>query len=84
MLLIDTTFGEVCLICITSLVGICGVSAGLEGYFFHNMKLYQRIMSAVGGLLLIYPGVVTDTAGLALVLAVVAMQFVEKRKLAAA
>ena len=48
------------------------------------MKLYQRIMSAVGGLLLIYPGVVTDTAGLALVLIVVAMQFVERRKLAAA
>ena len=84
MLLIDTSFGEVCLICITSLVGICGVSAGLEGYFFHDMKLYQRIMSAVGGLLLIYPGVVTDTAGLALVLIVVAMQFVERRKLAAA
>ena len=80
MLLIDTTFGEVVLICITSLVGICGVSAGLEGYFFHNMKSYQRILSAAGGVLLIYPGLATDMVGLALVLSVVAIQFVEKRK----
>ena len=80
MLLIDTSFGEVVLICITSLVGICGVSAGLEGYFFHNMKMYQRIVSAVGGVLLIYPGIATDMVGLALVFGVLAIQFVEKRK----
>ena len=80
MLLIDTSFGEVLLICVTSLVGICGVSAGLEGYFFHNMKMYQRIVSALGGVLLIYPGIATDIVGLALVLGVLAIQFVEKRK----
>jgi TRAP transporter 4TM/12TM fusion protein len=80
MLFIDTGVGEVILICITSLVGIFGVSAALEGYIMSHMSWYQRILSAVGGLLLIYPGLVTDLIGLALVAVVVAMQVIEKKK----
>ena len=80
MLFIDTGVGEVILICITSLVGIFGVSAALEGYILGHMRWYQRILSAVGGLLLIYPGIVTDLIGLALVGAVVAMQMIEKKR----
>ena len=37
MLFIDTTVWEVALICITSLVGIFGVSAALEGHLFCHM-----------------------------------------------
>ena len=80
MLFIDTTVPEVMLICVTSVVGIFGVSAALEGYLFSHMAWYQRIMSAVGGLMLIYPGLVTDTLGLCLVGAVVVMQLLERRK----
>ena len=67
MLFIDTTVWEVILIVITSLVGIFGVSAALEGYLFRDIPWYLRIASAVGGLLLIYPGIVTDVIGLVLV-----------------
>lgn len=80
MLLIDTNVWEVLLICITSLAGICGVSAALEGYLLTNMKWYQRLLSAAGGLMLIFPGVATDTAGLLLVALVVAVQCVEKKR----
>lgn len=83
MLFIDTTAAEVVLICITSFVGIFAVSAALEGYIFSRMPWYLRIASAVGGLLLIYPGVVTDAIGLALVAAVCLVQFLEKKKAAA-
>ena len=79
MLFVDTTAGEVILICITSFIGIFGVSAALEGFFLHHMKWYQRIMSAVGGLLLIYPGLVTDTVGLCLVAVVAVLQLVERK-----
>ncbi|MBE6650624.1 MAG: TRAP transporter permease [Ruminococcaceae bacterium] len=71
---------EVVLICITSLIGIFAVSASLEGYFIQPMPWYQRIVSFAGGLLLIYPGIVTDSIGLGLIAVVVAMQFVMKRK----
>lgn len=82
MLFIDTSVGEVILICITSLVGIFAVSAALEGYFLHGMKWYERVVSAAGGLLLIYPGLVTDLIGLALVAAALIAQVIGKRKTA--
>ena len=80
MLFIDTTAGEVILICITSLVGIFGVSSALQGYFFHNMTWYERILCLIGGLLLIYPGLVTDVIGLGLVGVMALMQYITRKK----
>ena len=80
MLFIDTDLLEVITICATSFIGICGVSAGLEGFLLKPMNPLQRILSAAGGLLLIVPGGVTDAIGLALVGTVAAMQIMEKKK----
>ena len=80
MLFIDTTPGAIVLICITSLVGIFAVSASLEGWFKCHMKWYERVLSLIGGLLLIYPGLVTDITGLTLVAVMVVMQFVDKNR----
>ena len=80
MLFIDTSVGEVILIIVTSLVGIFGVSSALEGFVLHHMKWYERILSVVGGLLLIYPGIVTDTIGLALVVVVLLIQVATRKK----
>lgn len=80
MLLIDTSAWEVVIISITSLVGIFAVSSSLEGYLLHDMPWYQRIMAIVGGLLLIYPGVVTDSVGLGLVAIVVVMQLLTRKR----
>ena len=82
MLLVDTNLAEVILISITSLIGIFGVSAGLEGYVFRKMRWFLRIASAVGGILLIYPGVVTDTVGIVLVGGSMAIQYLVNRKTA--
>ena len=80
MLFINTTAWEVVLICVTSLVGIFAVSAALEGYFLHHMPWYQRVISAIGGLLLIYPGVVTDVIGVGLVAVVLILQFLTRKQ----
>ncbi len=80
MLFINTTVWEVILICITSFVGIFGVSAALEGYLLHRMAWFERIISVVGGLLLIYPGITTDIIGLALVGVVLVIQILTKKK----
>ncbi|MCI7019177.1 MAG: TRAP transporter fused permease subunit [Clostridiales bacterium] len=79
MLLIDTTVGQVILICVTSLVGIFGVSAALEGYLYRPIPWHLRLVSAAGGLLLIYPGFVTDAAGMLLVGAVILMQYMANK-----
>ena len=82
MLFIDTSVGEVILICITSFVGIFAVSAALEGFLLQHMSWPQRLISLAGGLLLIYPGLVTDSVGLGMVAVVVAMQLIAKKKTA--
>ncbi len=78
MLFVDTVWYDVVLICISAVVGIFGVSAALEGYMITRMKWYERIVAAVGGLLLIYPGLVTDLIGLGLVGVVLLVQFIAK------
>lgn len=80
MLFVDTTAPEVILICITAVIGIFAVSAALEGYLLHHMPWYQRIVCVAGGLLLIYPGIVTDSIGVAIVAVVVAMQVLTHKK----
>ena len=83
MMFINTTgVFEVVLIVISSLVGIFAVSAALEGYIMAHMKWYERIISACGGLLLIYPGLVTDLVGLSLVAVVIILQIITKRQAA--
>ena len=83
MLFVDTTAAEVIVISITSFVGIFAVAAALEGYLFHHMPWYLRIASLVGGLLLIYPGVVTDVAGLTLVGLMTLFQYTTAKKVSA-
>ena len=67
------------LIVISSFIGIFAVSAALEGYLLDHMPWYQRILSVCGGLLLIYPGIVTDAIGLSLVALVIVLQIILKQ-----
>ena len=82
LLFIDTAAMEVVLIIITSLIGIFAVSASLEGYLICKMSWYQRVISLVGGLLLIYPGLITDSLGILLVAIVTFIQIITKKKIA--
>ena len=84
MLFIDADVIQVVVIIVTSLVGLTGVSGGLEGYMVTNMNPIQRILAVVGGLCLIIPGTVTDLAGIAIVGASVIWQLAAKKKRAAA
>ena len=68
---------QVVLIVVTSLIGVFGVSAGLEGFMLRKLNPLQRILSAAGGLLLIDPNTITDIVGIALVAGVVVWQIFE-------
>jgi TRAP transporter 4TM/12TM fusion protein len=77
MLLVNTTWYEVVLITITSIIGMYGVCYGLSGFTDRERSgsgriagICMRILSIAGGLLLIYPGTETDIFGIALVGAV--------------
>ena len=83
MLLIDVTAWSMIQIIITSLVGLFGVAAALEGFLLLPMNPVFRIATAVGGILMMIPGTFTDVIGVALVAAVVVIQLIQKRKAAA-
>ncbi|WP_077319251.1 TRAP transporter permease [Virgibacillus proomii] len=64
MLMIDVTFLNILLLLLTSLTGVFLLSVAAEGFFKQSLTWYIRIIVAVGALLLIYPGLWTDLAGL--------------------
>ena len=84
MVFVDTTALEVIAIVITSLVGMFALSMSLEGFFHGAMPTVLRIVAAVGGLMLIYPGTITDIAGVILVGAVIVLQLAKEKKAAKA
>ncbi len=51
----------------TAIIGMIGVSSALIGYLTENLNGFQRVLLFVGGLLMIYPGLITDAAGLAII-----------------
>lgn len=81
MLFIDTNPIEVIVIIITSLVGIFGVSAGIRGFIIRHINPLERILIIISGLLLIYPGIITDVIGLVAIAALVAIQNKTKKKI---
>lgn len=66
LLLINTTPLQVVQIVITSILGMVGIGAAMEGYFITHANKFERIAFLIGGLLLVDPGALTDVIGFAL------------------
>lgn len=55
---------EIISVCVTSILGVIGLSAAIEGYFKHSINNIFRIILAVGSVLLIYPEFISDIIGI--------------------
>ena len=84
MVFVNTTVIQVVSIVVTSLIGMFGLSMALEGYLSTPLSLPLRILTAIGGLMLIYPGVATDLIGVVVVGGVILLQRLAAKKAAAA
>lgn len=80
LLLIGSAPLDIVLVTITALMGMTGVAAATEGYLFTKMNPIVRIISLVGGLMLIVPGLQTDIGGLALVICTAVVQTIAAKK----
>ena len=80
ILWIDTDAFEVVRIVITSVIGMVGISAGLEGYLLLNAKIWERLIFIAAGLLLVIPSLITDGIGIVLLIVGVVLQLVRKMK----
>ncbi|MBR0444288.1 MAG: TRAP transporter permease [Clostridia bacterium] len=80
MLFIDAVPVKVILIIVTSLIGIFGVAAALNGYLFRPIAWPLRIIIAAAGLLMMDPNTVTDLIGIVLFAIVFCFQYFAGRK----
>ena len=83
MLFIDTTAFGVVQVVVTSFIGMFGVASGIEGYFLKGMNPIERILIALGGLLMLIPGTASDLIGIVVIVLVGALQMMQKKKAAA-
>ena len=80
MLLMDEGVWVAIQIIITSLMGIFGVAAALNGHVFKKVSWLGRIAFAVGGLTLLIPGTVTDVIGLVIVAGMMVLEYTLSRR----
>ena len=80
LLLIGSEPLDIILVTLTALAGMTGVAAATEGYIFAKMNPLIRIVSLIGGLMLIIPGIYTDLGGLALLSIAFVFQKLPSRK----
>ena len=75
--------GQIVLIVVTSMLGIFGVAAALNGFLFKPINPLFRVVLAAGGLCMMIPGTLTDVIGLAVVAVVVVLQKAGSKTVAA-
>lgn len=80
LLMIDALWHETLFIVITATAGMFGVSAGLIGFWLRPMRVWERLCSAAAGLLLIYPGWISDTIGFGTLALLLGWQMLQLRK----
>ena len=83
MLLIDTTPFQVVIVVVTSIVGIFGVAAALNGFLRRPLHPLLRVVIGLGGLLMMDPSTLTDVVGVVMLAAVLVFQAVGANKAAA-
>lgn len=83
MLFIDTEWYEVVQIVVTSIIGMYGVAMGLEGFCVKHINILFRILSVLAGLLLIYPGLITDIIGIVVIGGIVLFQYLGEKSVKA-
>ena len=71
---------DVVTICLSAMLGIYGVAAGLNGFVKRRLNWLLRVLMIVGGLTLIIPGWQTDLIGLVLVAGITAYEFIKSKQ----
>ena len=74
---------QVVQIVISSLIGLFGVAAALNGFLYRKINPLFRLLLVAGGLGMMVPGTLTDVTGLAIVAGIVLWQRMSAKRLAA-
>ena len=66
-----------------AVIGILALAGGFQGWLVEKTTWLERVLLIAGGLLLVYPGVMSDVVGVIVVAGVIAVQMTRRRRLAA-
>ncbi|HOI94440.1 MAG TPA: TRAP transporter permease [Syntrophobacter fumaroxidans] len=75
LLLIDYTLGGLLWMMTTAVIGMIGLATAVEGWYLTKMGWWERVLSALAGLLLIDPGLTTDVVGFSILASITFHQF---------
>ena len=64
---------------ITSIMGVAGLGAAVEGYLLDRANWLERFLMAAAAIVLIYPGWLTDTIGMGILAGVMLWQWAGRR-----
>ena len=84
MLLVDASVLQIIEIIITSLLGIFGVAACMNGHLFKRIPWLLRVILGVAGIMTMYPTLLSDIVGLAVMAVIVVIQYFSAKQLKAA
>ena len=73
-LLLVGSVGEILLVCVTAFFGVYALACAAQNYLGGRVPLYLRAFLFLGGGCLIYPGWLTDLAGLIIVVALLGVR----------
>ncbi|WP_448857821.1 TRAP transporter permease [Corynebacterium propinquum] len=79
LLLQDVTWASGALVVGTAIVGVCMLSAAVEGYARTRLPLLVRVLVGIGGLALLLPGLISDAVGAGLLVLGLAQQVITQR-----
>ena len=77
LLMVDATPLQVIMSAVSAVTGMFGLGIAMIGYWYTNVHWIVRIFAFAAGLMLIDPGMITDIAGIAILIAV---YFVQRNK----
>jgi TRAP transporter 4TM/12TM fusion protein len=81
LLLIDATLAKIIQMIITSVIGMVGIGAAVEGWYWTRMSWWERVPIFAAGILLVDPGTLTDIIGFMIIGLITIIQY-RKAKIA--
>ncbi|MFD1031171.1 TRAP transporter permease [Metaplanococcus flavidus] len=80
LLMIDTTWPELIWVLITAITGMIAIGAGLIGYWYRKLYWFERIITFVTGIALIYPEGMSDLVGAGVFIVLFIIQWISRDK----
>lgn len=81
LLMIDGTVFTITLAAATAIIGMWGISVSMIGYCLTNVIAIQRVLFFTGGIMLIYPGTMTDLSGVGILALMYFWQKIQAKKI---